>query len=222
MKIKTLIISAMVFIAGISCGQENPQKQDVSQREHLQNISRLRLDLAKEKVFVATNMADKCQIIVSSLQEEVSSPVTFKIPNNYMTVSQLAERGYLDMLLALGEDSVDYLDEILPTTADRVKKIIQFAMAKNGDKELYPDLVETVDSEEEPFLRYLAVRALGYIQKRDVVPVLKKALKDPYFIDASDCGGKYRVFPVREEAAQALKRRGMDVKQKGENIEISE
>jgi HEAT repeat protein len=68
-----------------------------------------------------------------------------------------------------------------------------------------------------------AARYLGYFKDRDAIPALRQALNDPHrAISLSDTPGmpNQPFYPVREQAARALRELGLKVERRGDTFVV--
>jgi hypothetical protein len=175
------------------------------------------LSIAYERVAILSNelanaetVAEKCRLIIFALKEELRHPMPGVRPNSYLTNDEYLQLQYLEMLSDLGGNASTFVAAAkLGPADDYLAALLTIARGLAGDSGVHLALVPIIEGGNSPFLRMMAVRALGQLKKPEAVPLLKRLLDDAYYREASDSLGPYRIYVVREEAARALKEQGV-------------
>ncbi|MEW6097134.1 MAG: HEAT repeat domain-containing protein [bacterium] len=120
-------------------------------------------------------------------------------------------------ITALGElkatESVHDLIELLNQEKDN--GVVYVALGKIGDKRVVPVLIDILENSKENAPRYYAASTLGKIGDKKAIPVLKKALDDNWCTPSG-------MYPVRDGAANSLKKMGIKVIKEGNGYKVVE
>jgi hypothetical protein len=201
--------------------EANAQQGD-AREHHLQKISKLTIDLAREKLLVATSAQERCSVIITALNDELQRPATSLVANAYLTSTEVAQMKYLTLMIDQGEEVLPELSARLPSMHGRARQLVVIAMTGLGNRRLDSEVLEMARGSPDPILRMLAVRSLSRVPRDTAMPGLRKSLKDAYCREAKDDVGTVRVFPVREEAVRVLKGFGVTVERSGDEFRIVE
>jgi len=169
-------------------------------------------DLAPILEDPAIDSVSKTRRLIAYLKNEMANPRMSTtglgggvIDSDYIQEQIILSLGLVGDLAILKESLEQAEDEAL---SDR----LVVALGLVGDREASPRLIQIVGVSQHGFLRALAARALGDLEEIASISTLKKALKDPFSQMASNSlQGQFTSYPVREEAAGALRRLGLSV-----------
>lgn len=122
-----------------------------------------------------------------------------EITSGYRQVQLIAELADKGDALALRTLSVDR--KIEPWLRDCVR----LALSGMYDRSQASSLIRILKESKEGEFRADAAILLGVLRTREAIPVLEKALTDPYSAEAGNCfEGTWTAYPVREAAKKAL------------------
>lgn len=119
--------------------------------------------------------------------------------------SGLLKRAYVMGLREVGGQTADVVRASLSTAQEPLKSWLIILLGYFGDQNQFQKLARLVRESEDGFVRANAVRALGHLDMQEAVPVLRKALNDPFVVEMGDV----RMPLVRECARAALKQLGV-------------
>ncbi|MCJ7736731.1 MAG: HEAT repeat domain-containing protein, partial [Anaerolineae bacterium] len=126
-------------------------------------------------------------------------------------------------LSELGPAAISALREAADGASGEVREHILVALVYAGDREAVPHTRELVTQASSPAVRMDAARALGQAGDLEAIPQLAAALQDSYVVTGEDDLGAYTMYPVREQAAAALRALGVTVERLGDGaFEIGE
>lgn len=170
--------------------------------------------------------AVKVCAILKVLKEECKNPIIIdeKTAEDNMDVPITGGR-YLYDLVNIGSPAIPFLKREIQGESGEVREIIIIALGLLKDEEAFSPLLDLALNSQNGWIRSDAVRALGEFGNKEAIPILEKALKDDFSIRAFPidvkvpAGYEYMqiYYPVRQSAFFALKKMGVEVKQKGIN-----
>ncbi|MFQ5729858.1 MAG: HEAT repeat domain-containing protein [Waddliaceae bacterium] len=127
-------------------------------------------------------------------------------------------------------DILKKINGLLQTDVDsNTRKWLQIIMGFAGKDIYYNEIMNLLEADPDPYIREYAADALGEIGRQESIGLLEKALKDSFYIEethktaAGDVVvlGKKK-YPVRGAASDALRKLGVKIGRKGNDIWIEE
>lgn len=213
----TLILVAVPIWAG----NPNPPSE-LDRQERLRRISEMTFAVTTERLALATNTDEKATILSAALAQELREPSVARKHDSYLTQSEVAQMKYMEMLAALGTNAVPHLKSLSSSASGQTARVLSLALALSGDTESRTRARQLLQEGNDPFIRMMAMRSLDTRDKESVLPLLEKALSDPFYTDAHDSVGNYRIYPVREEAYRTLTRMGVKVTRNGDRFSVEQ
>lgn len=160
---------------------------------------------------------EKVDILLKALEKEILHPASKRHARGtgYATITESLKIHYMLGLKDIGASVIPILQEKLPTMQGELKKKIQITLGYLGNKNVYSDMADLLSYDKDGYIRAGAARALGDIGNKEAIPLLLKALHDPFAvpsgIDIIIPGLDTSItYPVRTNAASAL--RGLGIK----------
>jgi HEAT repeat protein len=156
-------------------------------------------------------------LLVEGLEEELAAPAQdAPLKDSYLPASALLRLHFTRVLSELGPEAIPALRAQLDGASGAAREQLLVALAYAGDEDVLPQVRELVTQAADPVVRMDAARALGQAGDEDALPQLQAALADPYVVTAQDDLGTYTIYPVREQAAGALRALGVTVERRGD------
>jgi HEAT repeat protein len=169
----------------------------------------------------------------SGLQHQYLYPLTYGIGTSTIPFLKEAFNKEKDkkvkewIVIALGnlkdKSTVPFLKKALDKEKDdKVKERIIIALGNLEDKEVFFVLLDMAINAKDERIRAEVASCLGNFGDKKAIPILKKALKDPFYEEKGGCvraprGYEYMNihYPVRQSAYFSLIKLGVKIKQKG-------
>lgn len=208
---KRLVLRSIVlgFCFVVPYISAEPPSQTERREEQQRKGAELTLELASQRLALATNSQEKCAVVLSFLDNEIRSPSIARKSSSYFTWHEHALMKYTEMLGSHGKGAGTFLKAESTKASGLKGKLLNIALARSGDQEAIGKLPELLANEDAPVLKIMAMRAIPEGADAAVlVPLLKEALKDTYRVQGDDSVGTFHVYPIREEAYRTLKRLG--------------
>lgn len=156
--------------------------------------------------------------LISALENEFEYPSSKEqIRQSWMTHSDLALKRYILTLGQIGPSISDQLRDTMGSLPFQTKNSVIISLGIQGDSTTKDDLRTIVSSNESPDLRAYAVIALRQFRDTTDIELFKGALADTFGVRVYrdyilEDGNDYDdIYPVREEAAGALREMGFTV-----------
>jgi len=154
---------------------------------------------------------DRAALLVESIKNEIGVKDPARVNGSYLGISEIIR---LQLTRKLGEMSSadprllrDQLDDASGAARDHLLISLGYA----GDREVAGELRRLLAEASDPLIRMDAARVLGLLEAQEARPELESALTDPYQVRFRDSLGEAEIYPVREQAAGALKRLGVPI-----------
>jgi HEAT repeat protein len=149
--------------------------------------------------------------------------------SSYATKTEFAKRQYQFALQDIGQQAIGTLRQELKAAGGELRKRIAVTLDSLGDDRVYETLIDILSNRtNDGYLRSMAAVALGKLGNRKAVESLKVALNDPFSVtystDVAVPGkGTQRItYPVRSNAASALRDLGVEVERDGNSFRVVE
>lgn len=164
-------------------------------------------------------LPDRVAMLSEALEREISQPSAEPQPDHsYLPVSGVVRLRLVRGLGSLGDDALAMLRDRAAEAEGDARASYLIALGYLGDKQVVAELCDVVQESEDPVLRMDAARVLGLLGNRQAIPALQTALADPFVSEGRDSLGTYSIYPVREQAAGALKLLGVAVERDGDTF----
>ncbi len=173
-----------------------------------------------QRLAVASRLPDRGDVplearvgyLVEALDREIIEPTGGSAPaNSYLPASSLLKLHLTRALTELGPDAIPELRKAAADASGELQSHLLIALAYLGDQQAVPQVRDLVTGASDPTVRMDAARALGQAGDADAIPQLETALQDDYVVTGTGDLGPYTLYPVREQAAGALRALGMTV-----------
>ena len=128
---------------------------------------------------------------------------------SWFTFSESLARAYTTGLGSPGADAIPDLRRLLDNTDGPARAWVVLALGYAGDESAAPDLAELLDS--SPAVQVQAIDLLGQFGYTEVIPELRALLDDPLSVENPHLPDADPRYPVRDEAAAALRKLGLTV-----------
>jgi HEAT repeat protein len=159
-------------------------------------------------------------LLLDILKREVTSPTNaLRLEGSYLPMTSFLRIHYLHALETLGPQARAPVREAYEKSQGEVREWYSLALGATTTPEAAAPLRELVIKSRNVEVRMTAARYLGWLKDREAVPALRAALNDTATaMVTSDFVGlpRRRFYPVREQAAGALKELGLQVKRQGD------
>jgi hypothetical protein len=225
MKIKLLsaILMSIIFISmhiQSAEGERKPfdnvdQIKRILETGHWGEKRQAARDLGKME---GVGVQEKVDILIKALDDEIKNPTSnnYVRGTGYATVTESLKTHYMLGLEDIGAPVIPFLKEKLKISHGELKKRIQITLGHLGDQDVYSDMVDLLSYDNDGYIRSSAARALGDIGNKDAIPVLLKAIHDPFVVPSgSDVFfpgmDTSIIYPVRDNAASSLRQFGIKV-----------
>jgi len=161
---------------------------------------------------------EKIDILLKALEKEIQHPAFNKHVRGtgYATITESLKIHYMLGIEDIGASIIPILQEKLQTAQGELRKRIQITLGSLGNKDVYLDVLDILLYEKNGYIRAMAARTLGDIGNEEAIPLLLKALHDPFAVpsgvDIIIPGLDTSItYPVRTNAAGALRGFGIKV-----------
>jgi hypothetical protein len=168
------------------------------------------------------------EILVDGIVLEAAQPSSLEFPpRSYLNNSERIIRKLIFNLVDLGPSIFDTLDSYVDDLSGESRAWILIVFGLLKDPSAHQEIREILLKHPNPNLRSMAGRALYEYADTADIAALKEALTDDYNLTISSCtsvsGDLYEiVYPVRQEAASALRRMGYYVVFEGAKTTLKE
>ncbi len=160
----------------------------------------------------------RVELLVQALEREIEDPGQGRTPLGAWLPAEEHTRMHLVAIMAeLDPEAVPALRQATSAASPEAHDYLVVALAYLGDREAATHVRDLLTDSSNPWLRSEAASALGVVDGEKAIPLLKAALQDPYVTTVSDCLGEFRIFPVRESAANVLRDLGMTVEMRDDD-----
>lgn len=129
---------------------------------------------------------------------------------SWFTFSETLARGYATGMASRGAESVPEIRKRLQGTAGPARDWYLLALGYAGDESVAPDLISLLDSSSAA-VQVQAIDLVGGFGYEGAVPVLRDLLGHPLCVENPHLPGSDCRYPVRDEAAAALRKLGYTV-----------
>jgi HEAT repeat protein len=155
---------------------------------------------------------ERANMLLAAVATEAYQPIEAEAPGGaYLSASGLLRLSYARSLGSLGQDAIATLREAAGSDVTGVRERAVLALGYAGDREALPQLRDLLAQSDDGDVRMLAAFLLGELQDRDAIPALQEALTDGYSVYYEGDGDvSLTLYPVREQAAGALRKLGVD------------
>lgn len=164
----------------------------------------------------------RAEMVLDALTQEVAMPAPAPPPaGSYLPLTGVIRLHYVHMIEDLGADAADPARTAMGQESGPAREWASIAFGASGAKDATPILRELLRSSSEADVRMSAAYFLGRLGDRSAVDDLKRALSDPATaqVNSKDSGRPRRTFyPVREQAAGALKNLGLKIQRTGDTF----
>jgi HEAT repeat protein len=167
-------------------------------------------------------VGERAELLLAGLAREVDRPTeSFRLSGGYLPPTSLFRLQFLRVLEGLGADAISPARQAGARAPSDTREWMLLARAGVGDTEVLSQIRELLRTSRDGAVRMTAARLLGRLSDRSAIPDLKVALNDPFkaTTDASDMDlPPHFFYPVREQAAGALKALGLTVARNGDTF----
>jgi HEAT repeat protein len=240
MKIKIMIFSLLMYslltpnLDDISFAQ-NPKLREITSLDDLERL--ITSTSYDDRYFAAVNIRSipdldvkrAAGILVEGIILETDQPSTLDFhPRSYITDSERLIRMMIFSLADLGPSINELLHSYSKSLSGDVADWMIVALGHQKDESVHGDLGKIMLSNHDPNLRSMAARALYEFADSTDIPLLTEALKDDYYVALPK--NKENLpedeltiwYPVREDAASALRRLGYFVRFERHDVILKE
>jgi HEAT repeat protein len=166
--------------------------------------------------------ARRAELLLAGLEREIARPTdSLRFPGGYLPSSSTFRLQFMRVIESLGPDAVGPARTAAERSSLEAREWMLLARAGAGDVDAAPSLRELLKNSRSPTVRMTAARLLGRLGDRSAIPELRTALADPFtaVADQSDLRIQSSSFyPVREQAAGALRSLGINVQRSGDRF----
>jgi HEAT repeat protein len=166
----------------------------------------------------------RAELLLEALAREVARPTgAAPLPGSYVPMTSLIRLQYLRVIGDLGTGATAVARASIRRTTGEAREWAILALGEAGAREAVPQLREVLRTSRHGEVRMTAARLLGALQAREAIPELRAALTDPFTATvSSDAHGGPRspFYPVRGQAASALKKLGLTVERRGHTFTV--
>lgn len=153
----------------------------------------------------------KVDLLLYGIEQEIENPSEGMVPSGvYLTPNQYARRYLGDKLYHLQADILDILRQRNEAASQDLREHIQIALAYQGEDAAVP-VVRDLLASDSVAVRMDAAAALAHLGDNQAMDDLERALQDSHAVVTRSCTRVYRIYPVREAAARALRQLGVEV-----------
>lgn len=166
----------------------------------------------------ALSVPQRAALLAQAIEAESAAPTSGpRFAGSYLPLTSVLRLQYLGLLEDFGAEATEAVARADRPATSAGREWRALALGATGEKASAPQLRELLAS-SDPAVRMTAARYLGYLQDREAVPVLRRALTDTFTsTNVNDTPGKAPAtfYPVREQAARALRTLGLKVERRG-------
>jgi len=145
--------------------------------------------------------------VMTRLRREVATEEpTGKRHMGYLSPRVARLTRYLNALGTIGPEGVPVLRAELETAEGEWRTWLQFAMGMSGDEAVAADLRTVITEEDDPYLRWVAVRSYSRACGTKALPLLRELLSDETKVPSNFCGGPPELLLIREVARSEIRR----------------
>jgi HEAT repeat protein len=164
----------------------------------------------------------RTELLLAALSREIAQPTeSLPFPGSYLPSASIFRLQILRVLEGLGPDGVPVARQAAEGASGETREWILLAQAGVGDLQSSLPLGQLLRTSQDGTVRMTAARLLGRLGDRAAVPGLKAALQDPFTATTADDDTDvppHSFYPVREQAAGALKALGVRVDRNGDTF----
>lgn len=161
----------------------------------------------------------RAELLLDVLEQEVATPAKGPPPaGSYLPLTGVMRLHYVHLVGDLGGPATGPARAAVRDASGERREWTTIALGATGAKEAVPGLRELLRGSRHTDVRMSAAYFLGELHDRSAVDDLKAALRDPGTARVvSDVSGApdRALYPVREQAARALRTLGVSVERRG-------
>jgi HEAT repeat protein len=164
---------------------------------------------------------ERVDLLMAGLEHEVAVPSQGAPPvGAYLASGPMMRLQFGRRLAELGPEAAPHLRDAVENAQGEARQHALVALAYLGEEDVIPQVRELLRTAKSPVVRMDAARALGEAGATEAIPDLTAALDDPVVIQATGDTGPYTIYPVREQAAGALIKLGVNVERDGDTFTV--
>ena len=163
-------------------------------------------------------------LILNAMKGECRSPTPE--PNTpdaerYIPLTAHVKSLYRAAILQIGTPTIPFLRERVKREKGEFRKQLIITLGYLGEPTVYGEVVEIAASDANNWSRAWAIGSLGKIGNKQAIPLLKKALEDPFVVRGGDVTAPEGYeewnlrYPIRDAAFSSLVELGVRVETKG-------
>lgn len=158
-------------------------------------------------------VARRVELLIGALEAELANPSTDapRVADSYLTPDGMARLLIIRTLGELGPEAISPLQDARASAEGLAQDCVLVALAYLGEPTVFTKVRDLVVGSDDIVIRMSAARALGVAGDHEAIPVLTVALADAERVEARDSLGEYSIYPVREQAVNALGMLGIRV-----------
>ncbi len=161
----------------------------------------------------------RVELLMKALEREIEDPGQGRAPLGAWLPAEEHTRMHLVAIMAqLDPEAIPALRQATSAASPEAHDYLVLALAYLGDQDAATHVRNLLTDSSNPWLRSEAASALSVVDGEAAIPLLKGGLQDPYVTTVTDCLGEFRIFPVRESAADALRDLGMTVEMRDDGV----
>ncbi|UCF36627.1 MAG: HEAT repeat domain-containing protein [Acidobacteriota bacterium] len=154
---------------------------------------------------------ERIEILAEALAHEVTIQDPLRAEGSYLSATDIVRVHLTRDLGELGRDARETLRESLDQASGEARDRLILALGHAGDQSVSAEILKLLEGSENVAIRMEAARVLGLLDYREAIEALERALEDPAVVSAQGHLRSYTIYPVREQAAGALLRLGVQV-----------
>ncbi len=166
--------------------------------------------------------ARRAELLLAGLEREIARPTdSLRFPGGYLPSSSTFRLQFMRVIESLGPDAIGPTRTAAERSSLEAREWMLLARAGAGDVDAAPSLRELLKNSRSPAVRMTAARLLGRLGDRSAIPELRTALGDPFTAAADQSDLRLQpssFYPVREQAAGALRMLGVNVQRSGDSF----
>jgi len=169
---------------------------------------------AAEQIATVQDTALVIDIIAEAISAELEQPVSLEYSRvgSYASNSEIILQKYNSILMELGPNTLPVIKELALTSPRDLRHWLISIIALKGDTSVHQEVRDIISSNENRWVRGMAVAALAAYQDKKDVPWFQMALNDTnsvlvvldVLLEDESRAITY-VYPIRESAIRALK-----------------